>query len=527
MWSRGWRDRIWRELDQPWDMIVVGGGITGAGIVREAARAGLRVLLLEANDFASGTSSRSGKLVHGGLRYLQNAEIKLTRDSVAEREHLLKEGRGLINPLPFLLASFPDDRPPAWVFGAGLMLYDVLALKWGHQRYRAQGLCELCPQLEGAPIIGGYRYFDAQTDDARLVLRVIREAVRGGATALNYACVQELLGLRSGRVAGVVLQDRSPEGRARTQEVQARVVVNATGAWADLLRHKVGGSPRLRRLRGSHLVLPWARLPLWRAVTFLHPADHRALYAYPWEGVILVGTTDVDHGDHAELDPTIQPEEAEYLLAGLRRVFPGHGLERRDIQATFSGLRPVVDTGKADPCKESREYALWEEQGLLTVAGGKLTTFRLMAHAGLSKVKKWLPGARLDKRRVLDKIPGSLDRANQLAPPAQLRLAGRYGADALALVDAAEPGELDLIGGSMTRWAELRWAARAEGVVHLEDLLLRRVRLGLELPEGGAPWMQHIREIVQPELRWDDDRWARELTAYTRLWNASYAPPRA
>src|SRR5512136_862512 len=193
MWSGNWREQIWSDLDQPWDLIVIGGGITGAGILREASRANLKTLLVEGHDFASGTSSRSSKMVHGGLRYLRNAQIKLTIDSVHERERLLREGRGLVEPLDFLMAGYASDRPPAWVFGFGLMVYDLLALKWSHRHYSAAQIKESCPQLEAQNLTGGYQYVDAQTDDARLVLRVVREAVRAGGTALNYTSVEGLL----------------------------------------------------------------------------------------------------------------------------------------------------------------------------------------------------------------------------------------------------------------------------------------------------------------------------------------------
>ncbi|MGB8643747.1 MAG: glycerol-3-phosphate dehydrogenase/oxidase [Anaerolineae bacterium] len=526
MWNRGWRDRVWEQLDRRWDIIVIGGGITGAGILREAARAGLRVLLVEASDFAAGTSSRSGKLVHGGLRYLKNAQIKLTVESVSERERLQREGRGLINSMGFILANFSDDRPPMWVFGAGLVAYDMLALKWAHRQYGPRGIRNLCPQLTGPDLVGGFRYFDAQTDDARLVLRVIREAVRAGGMALNYAHVEQLLFDQAGQVRGVVVRDQGPDGRDRTAEVQATVVINATGAWADELRIKVGGQERLRQLRGGHVIFPWARLPLSRAVTFLHPVDRRALYAFPWEGVTLAGTTDVDHGKGIEIDPRISGAEIDYILTGLARVFPDAGLTRQDIQATFAGVRPVINTGNPDPSKESREFMLWNENGLLTVAGGKLTTFRLMAHDALRAVRPRLPGApQFDAHmRMLDPVPTDL-QVDSLSYAARLRLLGRYGAEASDLQAAAEPGEMMSIASSESLWAELRWAARAEGVTHLDDLLLRRVRLGLVLPQGGQAWMERIRAIVQPELGWDDKRWESEFTAYTRLWHTSYSLP--
>ncbi len=525
MWTCGWRDRIWSGLDQRWDVIVIGGGITGAGILREASRAGLRTLLVEARDFASGTSSRSSKLVHGGLRYLKNGEIKLTLESVRERERLLKEGRGLITQLGFLLPNFAADRPPAWVFGMGLVLYDLLALKWGHRHYDALDMQELCPHIRVDDLLGGYRFFDAQTDDARLVLRVIREAVRGGGVALNYARVEKLLYRNSHQVCGVVLHD---EVSGRTAEVKSSVVINATGAWADEIRMNVDprGRRLLRRLRGSHLVFPFHRLPLRRAVSFLHPLDHRPVFTIPWEGVTLFGTTDVDHDQPLDGDPVINHCEVDYLITALQYAFPSLAITCADVQATFSGVRSVVDTGEADPSNESREHVMWNENGLLTVTGGKLTTFRLMAHEALESIRARLPGKpSLDpKQRVFDTPPDLIaESKNSLL---RLRLCGRYGADAAEMIHAA-PDDLQPIGETATLWGELRFAARAEGVIHLDDLLLRRVRLGLLLPRGGLTFMDRIRAIVQPELGWSDDCWAKEVEDYARLWESCYHLPNA
>lgn len=532
MWCNNWRDEIWARLDSPWDVIVIGGGITGAGILREAARAGLRALLLEADDFASGTSSRSSKLVHGGFRYLKNAQIRLTLESVRERERLLREGRGLITQLGFLMPSFTTDPLPPWILEFGLTIYDLLALKWGHRYYDSFDLREFCPSLAEEGLRGGFRYFDAQTDDARLTLRVLREAVRAGGTALNYARAESLLQTRSGQVYGISVRDtagcapspKTGEASAREIEIQAHLIINATGAWADDLRAQAGGKPRLRRLRGSHLLFPRHKFPLTRAVSLWHPRDGRPVFALPWEGVTLLGTTDVDHGAEIQTDPCISLAEAEYLLAAAHHVFPQLGLSLDDVQATFSGIRAVVDTGKANPSKESREFVLWNENSLLTITGGKLTTFRRMAHRALEAGRWLLPGApHFDADlRVLDAPPEALNDAG-LDRAARLRLLGRYGADAPQLIAAAGEGELTPIEPSPALWAELRWAARAEGVVHLDDLLLRRVRLGLLLPKGSLPWLPRIRSIVQPELGWDDERWEQEAADYLRLWERSYS----
>jgi len=523
-WGTGWRAEAWSDLNQPWDIIIIGGGITGAGILREAARAGLRALLLEAHDFASGTSSRSSKLVHGGFRYLKNLQIQVTLQSVRERERLLHEGRGLVNPLSFLLVNYQSDTIPAWVFGSGLVVYDLLALKWGHRRYDQIDMHDLCPQLTEDGLLGGFRYFDAQTDDSRLVLRVIQEAVQDGALAMNYASVTDFLKTRNGRVCGVVVENQSPGEPLATQEIQSAVVINATGAWADELRDRVGGRARLRKLRGSHLIFPSKRLALTRSVSFLHPQDHRPVFAIPWEGVTILGTTDVDHTGLLEPDVTISEAEADYLLRAAQYAFTSQELTINDIQGAFSGVRPVMDTGKSDPSKESREHIVWDENNLLTVTGGKLTTFRLMAHDALERVRARLPGKPRfdDQARVLNSILAELPNAESLNPAQRLRLSGRYGSAAPELTASARPGDLTSISGSSTLWAELRWAARSEAVVHLDDLLLRRVRLGLLLENGGLDQIELIRAIAQPELGWDDQRWEQEATAYTRLWNRCY-----
>ena len=532
MWSQGWRESIWSQLNGEFDLIIIGGGITGAGILREAARAGLKAILFEQGDFACGTSSRSSKLVHGGLRYLKNAQIKMTWESVHEREHLLKEGRGLVTPLPFVMANFRGDKTPAWVFGIGLTMYDIMALKWNHASYDPNGVRGLIPQLTSAELVSGFRYFDAQTDDARLVLRVLQEAIKDGGQALNYARVEGLLTSTGGtgagktkkRVTGVAVREMA-SGIGKTIEVHARVVVSATGAWADGIRSQVGGHQQLRILRGSHIFLPQTKLPLTRALTFLHPTDGRPVFILPWEGVTLVGTTDVDHERTPATDLRISRAESEYLMAAVTHAFPALGLRLEDVQSSLAGIRAVVDTGKSDPSKESRELVLWNESGLLTVSGGKMTTFRLMAQKALRAVRSSLPEhTRLgSEERVLDPLPPETSLCD-VPPELRLRLMGRYGAEACNLVNAAREAELQAIGSSPSLWAELRWAARNEGVVHLEDLLARRVRLNINLPGGGMAEMEKIGKIIQPELGWSDERWEQEKTAYRDTWSAYYSP---
>lgn len=534
MWNKGWRDRIWSSLDQQFDIIVIGGGITGGGVFLEASRAGLKTLLVEAGDFASGTSSRSSKLVHGGFRYLKNWQIKMTFDSVKERERLLRETRGLISQIGFIIASYKGDRIPTWALGVGLSIYDLLALKWGHQYYPANRLLELCPQLNSENLIGGYRYFDAITDDARLVMRVIQEGVRLGGLALSYARVNKIVTESSGKVAGVQIDDLAPRASMRSAEVQAPVVINATGAWADVVREKlsrpassfISEKPRIRKLRGSHLVISGEHLKLTRSINIWHPRDKRPVFFFPWEGVIIVGTTDVDHNEELRTDPSISSFEFDYLLEGLAFAFPSLDIPNIDIHSSFSGIRAVIDTGKADPSKESREHILWFENGLLTLSGGKLTTFRLMAREALRQIGKKMPNLQKKRsfNRVFDRSQVEQSPIPELTSRGILRLHGRLGKDATTFLASSDVNELTTIESTFSSWAEIRWAAREEGVVHLDDLLLRRLRLGLILPNGGLSILNRIKNIIQEELEWDDEQWFVEVQRYEKLIKESYSP---
>jgi glycerol-3-phosphate dehydrogenase len=527
MFPKNYRQEAWSRLDQDWDIIVIGGGITGAGILREAVRLGLKALLVEQRDFAWGTSSRSSKLVHGGLRYLKEGKFRLTRASVRERQRLLAEGPGLIDPLGFLLTNYQGDNPGRWTFRAGLSLYDLMALQWSHRQYSPLELRLLAPHISEDGLEGGLRYGDAQTDDARLTLRVILEAVAAGGVALNYVYAEALLRDEAGQVIGVQLKrtDSAPFDKA---DVHARVVINATGAWADGLRGQLDEPARIRPLRGSHLLFPAWRLPVAQAISFLHPIDRRPVFIFPWEGVTLVGTTDVDHDQPLDVEPAISPQEVAYLMAAVAHQVPSLHLTLADVVSTFAGVRPVIGTGQEDPSKESRDHVVWEEEGLLTITGGKLTTFRLIALDALRAVRHRLPAMPEPRHDlpVLDAVDEwSIAAAVRLERAARRRLLGRYGVDAGALVQAAQPGELGPIPGVVALWAELRWAARAEAVVHLDDLLLRRVRLGLLLPQGGQALLPRIRAICQPELGWDDATWQAEESAYLALWRRHYSLP--
>lgn len=522
------RDRDdWLDLDQSWDLVIIGGGITGAGVLFRAAQAGFKALLVEGRDFASGTSSRSGRMIHGGIRYLREHQFGVSRHSVQERERLLRDMPGLVNRAPISYLCMPSDHSPCWRLGADVLLYEAFARRlrsgWmGAQRTRAEE-----PLIGAEGLQGSYAYCEGLTDDSRLVLRVLADAVRLGATCRNYTRAVQLQRREDGTVVGVALEDVRPEHKGRTLEICSRVVVNATGYRADELRSQVGGARRIRMARGSHLNFQWERFPLRKGICYYHPRDQRIQFAMPWKGVVIAGTTDLDHdleNEAASGEPAITEVEVDYILEGLRHVFPEGQLSSRDVISTFSGVRPIISGGADSPSQESRRHAVWDEYGLITIAGGKLTTFRLMAEDVLKRVRRYLRP--LDAPRPLQapSIEGVV-HDTPLKPSELAELAGRYGKDIEGLIADSNPAELEEIGHTGTYWAEIRWAARMEQVVHLDDLMLRRVRLGLLLPDGAAPQLEHIRSLVTPELGWGETRWLQEFEDYRQLWRSSYSLP--
>ncbi len=524
-WAPGWRSDAWTRLDKPWDLVVIGGGITGASILAVAARCGLRVLLLEQADFSSGTSSRSSKMVHGGLRYLKRMQIRLTRESVRERQRLLSEAPGLVESLGFIYPVYEGDRPSPWLVEVGLGIYTRLASDAGdYRRLDAVDIGMMAPGLKIRDLERGFHYWDAQTDDSRLVLRVLHDGLlagKGRAVALNYAQVISV-DQTGGRTRGIHLRDDVTE---KAVTLSANLVINATGVWADGLRKEAESTKRLRPLRGSHLFFSSLRFPVYQAIAFSHPDDGRPVFAYPWEGITLVGTTDVDHTLPLDKEPSISVDEADYLLSAVQSHFPELELTKEDVLTTQAGIRPVVDTGKEDPSAESRDHVLWPEQGLLTVTGGKLTTFRSMAVDVLREahdLEKKIPEPdegtpALDIFDPDKSLPG-------LDPHISRRLWGRYGAAASALVDSA-PDHLHSIPGTPYLWAELLWAARNEAVCHLDDLLLRRLRLGILLSDGGRSLLPRMKAQIQKCLDWDDTRWKKEVERYGNLWQTAHGLP--
>ncbi|MCL5057200.1 MAG: glycerol-3-phosphate dehydrogenase/oxidase [Actinobacteria bacterium] len=519
------RDAVLESLRGRWDVIVIGGGITGAGILREAASRGLRCLLLEQRDFGWGTSSRSGKLVHGGLRYLRQGQVRTTWHSVREREKLLREYKGLVDGLGFLVPTYREDRFGPLALGMGLAVYDLLALKRSRRRHTSGEVAMITPLLKSEGLTGGFWYRDARTDDARLVIRVIREGVRLGGTALNYARVEALC-RSGGRVTGVAVRDVAG---GKTFEVHGQAVINASGVWAGQVHSLLGKKdkrPGLRPLRGSHLVFPRWRFPLPMAVGLTHPGDGRSLYVFPWEDITLVGTTDLDHEHSLDDEPRISVREGIYLLELVQRYFPSLNLTGSDVIATFSGVRPVVNTGRKDPSKESRDHVVWDENGMVTITGGKLTTFGLLAREALASAGKYISRAGGSSPVACREDSGAepLLLQGEDGEASARRLSGRYGTEAAALLEEAGPEDLRPLPGTGILRVELRWAARHEAVAHLDDILLRRVRLGILLPRGGADLLDDLRPVLQKDLGWSDGRWEDEVSRYTAIWRQAYSP---
>ena len=531
---------------EPWDMLIIGGGITGAGIAREAARRGLAVLLIEQKDFAWGTSSRSSKMVHGGLRYIASGDYKTTLLSVRERERMLSEASGLVNEMHYVMPHYKGKFPPPWIFNTLLRVYDRLAGKRYFTYFKREAFLSLNPHIKQDEFLGASQFSDAVTDDSRLVMRVLDEAINDGAQAINYLKAESLITNEQGLVVGATLKDTSSEDNGQNYDVYAKVVVSATGAWADTLRMQASKQTeqsfhkQIRPSRGSHLVVSKERLPIEQAYTFLHPVDKRAVFVFPWENRTVLGTTDLDHPPLDDSEVGITNEEVDYLLTATNELFNDAKLNRKDVISTWAGVRPLISEGgdgkRVSPSKEKRDHSVWLDNNLVTVSGGKLTTFRLIALDVLARCQEVLE---LDKS-VIQKQTINGDHVFSNTAPThpkfftlpkalQQRLQGFYGLQLDTLLGLAHEDDLAYVTDSNTIWAEIRFAARHEQVMHLDDLLLRRTRLGLILPHGAmTPLISaRLKQICQQELGWNEQKWQQEAQCYQNLWQRYYHLPAA
>lgn len=510
------------NIQEEYDIVVAGGGVTGAGVFHEAVRRGFKTLLVEARDFAWGTSSRSSKMVHGGLRYLKQGKFFLTRAAVKEREELLRLYPDLVTPMKFIMPLFDHYGPSCLSMKAGLSIYSFLAGEKQHQSFTKTEALERIPGLRRDNLLSAMGFKDAQVDDARLVLRLIYDACQNGGAALNYTRVAGVERNMKGRVAAVLIQD---EATGTGREIKSPTLINATGAFAETLHPSPMKNFHIRPLRGSHLFFPSSRIPLTQVISFMHPADLRPVFLFPWEGVQVLGTTDVDHDAELTSEPRISKSEADYLMEGVNHVLPGMKLSLSDCIASMAGIRPVLSRKKTTASKESREHVVWQDKGLVTVTGGKLTTFRLLAQDALKAAKPFLPvrtpGPVLPKERL------PLNRYSSLRIPGKTveRIVGRYGLKAGSMILDQDDNQLLPIETTPDIWAQIRHAAEHENIRHLSDLMLRRVRIGLLLPKGGVHLLNRVEAVCRPFLPWDGEQWEKEKKDYASLWQTCYSPP--
>jgi glycerol-3-phosphate dehydrogenase len=524
------------------DVLVIGGGIVGAGVARDAAMRGLRTVLVERHDLAWGTSSRSSRLVHGGLRYLEHGALGLVAEALRERAVLRRIAPHLVRPLPFVFPVHAGDRIGRAKLAAGLVLYDVLALFRNVGRHRMLSKRQVLarePLLRDRGLQGGALYYDAQCDDARLVIATARSAAAHGAAILHYADVRTLR-IANGRVAGAEVEDRLTGARAT---IEARAVVSAAGPWTDEVRRleDPAAPPLLRLTKGVHVVVPRARLGHQEAITFTSPIDGRVMFVLPWGDLSYIGTTDTDTTESPE---AVRAGDADvlYLLRSANALFPGARLGVEDVRATWAGLRPLLrgDSDGGGTAAVPREHAIVEgAAGMVAVAGGKLTTYRAMAAETVDRVVRRL-GRRDDGAwpawapTDAEPLPGgeSADLAQFAAmaadaglPPATVdHLLRHYGTETagicnLAIADRSLARPLDEAHPAIE--AEVVHAVRRELACRVEDMLVRRIHLHYETPDRGRRAAARTAELMGRELGWDGVCIAAERGRYAAMLDAA------
>lgn len=525
MFDPTFRARALAALDEPFDLVVIGGGITGCGVLLDAAQRGLRALLVEKADLASGTSSRSSKLIHGGLRYLKQMQLRITRLACRERDRLLALSPHLVHPVPFLYPAYEGDRTPGWQVDLGLWMYDRLTQRPDrHTEVEAVEAQRLAPGLSIDGLDRALLYGDALADDARLTVAVAATAAAYGGLLLPRAEAIDAGRDRGGRLTSVVVRDLLSGDAHR---VEASVVLNATGHWTDAVRERFGlAGRRLRPSRGVHLVLPVALLPIEVALTVASPDDGRPVFFIPHPEGVLVGTTDLFHDGSLD-DPRPTRAEVEYLLRVVMATFPGRVSGLAQVRGAFAGLRPILESHAETPSEASRDEEIWEEDGLLNVAGGKLTTYRSTAEEVVDEVVKRLPAERA--RRAAEPATAGTPLAGLAPPDLAARLVARGVEGQVAAAMARRLGSLAWTAVSLARTpddlrplvdgidltpAEVRVQLRHGAVLRLEDLLVRRVRLAMWDPAAARAVAPRLEPLFASELGWAGPRWEAEEEAF-------------
>ncbi|MDO8364684.1 MAG: glycerol-3-phosphate dehydrogenase/oxidase [Actinomycetota bacterium] len=531
------RDRMLLRLEaEPFDVLVVGAGITGAGVALDAATRGLRTALIERDDFASGTSSKSSKLVHGGLRYLKD-DPRLVREALRERHRLQRNAPHLVRVLPFMLpvlsGSSKDGaalvpRKVARALGSLMWMYDA-AGGWRigklHKRLRANAALAHMPTLRSKRLAGAYVYYDAAADDARVVLTVCRTAAQHGAVVANGCSVVQFVHDANGKVAGAVVE---ADGRRIT--VAAKAVVNAAGVWADDVRAlDEGAHPHsIRPAKGVHITIPWHKVRNDIAVIIPVPKDKRSLFVVPWgplpDGTFqhsYVGTTDTDY-DGPLTDPQCTGDDIQYILRALNASIDTE-VAADDITGVWAGLRPLVKAASSVRTADlSRHHALHvSASGMISITGGKLTTYREMAEETVDAVVTTLGTKARCRTRRLPLLgagtPAAPARSGAAGTPAA-HLAGRYGtlaADVQALVDADPTLGQPLVPGLPYLRAEAVHAARHEMARTLDDVLTRRTRARLHDRAATLAAASAVAQLLAPELGWSAEQTAQQLAHFS------------
>ncbi|MDQ1384409.1 MAG: glycerol-3-phosphate dehydrogenase [Actinomycetota bacterium] len=522
-------DGLRRLTDESFDLLVVGGGITGTGVALDAASRGLRTALVDKGDFASGTSSKSSKLVHGGIRYLQQKEVGLVYEALAERQILRKTAPHLVRVLPFLLPVFTKDgllpRRIARLLGATMWAYDLTGgLRIGrlHKRVRKDEALRYMPTLPVDNIAASYIYYDAQADDARLTLTVAKTAADHGAAVVNYATLIGLTKDSAGKVTGA---------RARIDgaeiEIRARAVVNATGVWSDDVRALDDSShtTTIRPAKGIHITVPWSLVRNEIAVVVPVPKDRRSVFVVPWGGdggphkFTYIGTTDTDYDGPID-DPQITPADVEYLLRAINGASTTR-ITENDILGTWAGLRPLVAAAKSERTADlSRRHSVHTSPGgVISVTGGKLTTYRRMAADAVDEVVK-VVGRGGKSRTKQIKLHGATGWDADGVPR---NLAERYGSDG-RVVAALERSDAQLarplIDDLPYSRAEVVYAARTEMARTVDDVLSRRTRARLLARDASAAVAEDVATLMAGELGWSDEERERQVAQYSALVEA-------
>lgn len=510
---------IGKMKSQEFDLVIIGGGINGAGIARDASARGMKVALIEIRDFASGSSSKSSKLIHGGIRYLENLEFKLVFEALSERTKLFEMAPHLVHPLRFMIPLYQESRVGMFKMGMGMWLYDALSLFQTpemHERCNPEESLKHMPALRSTNLVGSYIYSDAYMDDDRLVIETLRSANENGATCANYVKATGAEFGSDGKITAVICEDQVGGEKFK---IKARHVISSVGPWTDDVGQKLlkDWKKILRPTKGIHLTLPKHRLPLSSAVVMGAEKGDRIVFGIPRHEMIIIGTTDTDYKEAPE-DVTATPEDVKYLLDITAHYFPGAKVTAHDIIASYAGVRPLVNDGSSSEGKTSREHTIINDaRGVTFVAGGKYTTYRLMCQQTVEKALEFfsmeekIRFARHDTTQPLNEYT-SVDSFQQalalvhswsaeMGRPVEdmLQLAERYGKEAEVICDKYPE--------DYTYWQlEAAQAIDMTMCLHLRDFYARRVHLFLADRNHGVKYIDEVGKVFQEKMGWSEQR---------------------